>query len=300
LKLTTFPLRHAFRRKALTKPNLLYFWWRYVSNGTRTLKARSAKTGFSDTSRLAEQLVKNGIAFGPSQNFLTDEGVRALAETAESILEISRSDQVQNTIAKGTSDYKKSYLVNLLPWDHEHDVDGPVMRLALDPKLLETVSLYLGLWPRLHAIGAWLNFPTEGDATEAQLWHRDPEDVRLIKVFIYLNDVGDESGPFSYIRRTHPFSEGAAKIPPHRDSKRITDEEMRRTFPQSTWLSCVGPAKTMILADTVGYHRGGKPTKGNRILVTFTYTSGTPLSKRRLRVTGKPSKRLTDIQRQAL
>ena len=271
-----------------------------MSNGARTLKARSAKTNFADTTPLAEQLAKDGIAFGPSRNFLSNEGEHALAETAESILEISRSDQVQNTIVKGTSDYKKSYLVNLLPWDQEHDLDGPLMRLALDPKLLETVSLYLGLWPRLHAIGAWLNFPTEGDATEAQLWHRDPEDFRLIKVFIYLNDVGDESGPFSYIRRTHPFSEGAAMIPAHSDSKRITDDEMRRTFPKSTWLSCVGPAKTMILADTVGYHRGGKPTKGSRILVTFTYTSGAPLSKRRLRVTGKPSRHLTGIQRQAL
>jgi hypothetical protein len=284
----------------LTKPNLLYFWWRYVSNGGRTLRARSAKTSFAGTSQIAQKLTQDGIVFGPSENFLTTEGVGALAETADSILEISRSGKVQATIAKGASDYKKSYLVNLLPRDHEHSLDSPLVRLALDPKLLETVSLYLGLWPRLHAIGAWLNFPTEGDATEAQLWHRDPEDLRLIKVFIYLNDVGEESGPFSYVRHTHPFSEGAGIIPHHHDSKRITDEEMQLTFPSTTWLSCTGPAKTMILADTVGYHRGGKPLKGNRILVTFTYTSGAPLSKRRLRVTGEPSGRLTDMQSHAL
>jgi hypothetical protein len=237
---------------------------------------------------------------GPSENFLSKDGSAALSEAAEQILEISRSKEVQATIAKGTSDYKKPYLINLLPWEHEHPIDSPLIRLALDRKLLEIVSNYLGLWPRLHAIGAWFNFPTEGEATEAQLWHRDPEDLQLIKVFIYLNDVDEERGPFCYIPRTHPFSQGADIIPKHRDSKRITDEEMRSAFPPNTWLTCTGPSKTMILADTVGYHRGGKPTKGNRILVTFAYTSGTPLSKRRLRVTGTPASSLTDIQKRAL
>jgi len=297
---TTFPLRQAFRRKALTKSTLPYFWWRYIGNGRRTLRARSAETNFPDTGRIAQQIAREGIAFGPSENYLSEDGLRALAEASASILALSRSNEVQATIAKGNSEYKKPYLINLLPWDHQHALDSPLVRLGLDQKLLETVSLYLGLWPRLHAIGAWLNFPTQGEATEAQLWHRDPEDLRLIKVFIYLNDVDEKRGPFCYIPRTHPFSEGAAIVPQHKDSKRITDEEMRLTFPSEKWISCTGPANTMILADTVGYHRGGKPVEGNRILITFTYTSGTPLSRRRLRVTGKPIVGLTDIQRHAL
>ena len=298
--MTMLPIKHAFRRKALAKPNLIYFWWRYVGNARRTLKARSAKMRFPDTAEIAQQLAREGIAFGPSENFLTKEGVLALAEASASILALSGSNDVQATIARGSSDYKKSYLVNLLPWEHEHALDSPLIRLALDKKLLETVSLYLGLWPRLHAIGAWLNFPTDGDASEAQLWHRDPEDLRLVKVFIYLNDVNEDRGPFCYIPRTHPFSEGAAIVPHHNDNKRITDEEMRSAFSSDNWLTCTGPAKTLILADTVGYHRGGKPNKGTRILVTFTYTSGTPLSKRRLRVKGELSGPLTDIQSHAL
>ncbi len=56
----------------------------------------------------------------------------------------------------------------------------------------------------------------------------------------------------------------------------------------------------MILADTVGYHRGGKPREGNRILITFTYTSGVPLVKRRLRVPEKPTWITSSIQTWAL
>jgi hypothetical protein len=83
--------------------------------------------------------------------------------------------------------------------------------------LLEIVAGYLGLWPRLPAIGAFLNFPTDEEAKESQLWHRDAEDRRLIKVFIYLNDVGSQNGPFCYIPKTHPFSTGASTVPRHKD-----------------------------------------------------------------------------------
>jgi hypothetical protein len=56
----------------------------------------------------------------------------------------------------------------------------------------------------------------------------------------------------------------------------------------------------MIIADTVGYHRGGKPTNGTRVLITFTYTSGTPLSKRVLRVPQHPACITHPIQSYAL
>ena len=83
--------------------------------------------------------------------------------------------------------------------------DSPLLRLALDEKLLEIVSLYLGMWPRLQSIAAWLNFPSPDQAKHSQLWHRDPEDIKLLKVFIYLDDVDANRGPFSYIPKTHPF-----------------------------------------------------------------------------------------------
>lgn len=80
----------------------------------------------------------------------------------------------------------------------------------------------------------------------------------------------------------------AARVPIHKSKKRITDAEMETAFNPDSWLTCTGPAGTMILADTVGFHRGGRPVKGRRILLTFTYTSGIAFSPRRLNVSGKP------------
>jgi hypothetical protein len=69
------------------------------------------------------------------------------------------------------------------------------------------------------------------------------------------------------------------------------------------WLACTGSAQTMILADTTGYHRGGKPVTGDRILITFTYTSGTPFKNRKYSVrrgNSRPVWMSDDIQTYAL
>ncbi len=124
--------------------------------------------------------------------------------------------------------------------------------------------------------------------------------IQIIKVFIYLSDVGDQSGPFSYIPRTHSFGAEVERARQCESSKRLSDEEMSRVFQPSSWRVCTGPADTMILADTIGYHRGGKPTSGVRILVTFTYTSTTPMMARKLRVAGVPGWAASPIQRFAI
>lgn len=293
-------LKRTLQRKPPAGPNLAYFWWRYVGNAKRTLQARLNPASHADASHIAREISEQGIVRGPSDQYLTEEGRAALEEASAMVLDLSRESEVQAAIARGRSDYVKSYVVHLVGWDEEHSADSPIIKLALDKKLLKIIASYFGLWPRLHAVGAWVNFPTEGEATDAQLWHRDPEDVKLIKVFIYLVDVDQNLGPFSYIPKTHPFGAAAKKIPKHALGIRVTDEDMHAAFPRESWVSCTGPAGTMILADTVGYHRGGKPANGNRILITFTYASGMPFKGRRFSVKGSPSWMTEDIQRHAL
>jgi hypothetical protein len=275
--------KSSLKRKALTNTNLTYLRWRYYSNAKRTLKALQSREA-EQVKQVADEITEKGIVIGPAPSFLSEEGRKALDEASAKVRELSQGPEVKAILANGLDTNGKDYLVRVVPWEMQHDPDSPLIKLALDRKLLEIVAAYLGMWPRLHAVGAWLNFPTEADAKEAQLWHRDPEDLKIIKAFIYLNDVGPENGPFCYIPKTHPFSSGSGIVPNHKDKKRILDDEMISVLPTESWMTCTGPANTMILADTVGYHRGGKPASGTRLLITFTYTSGTPLSKRVLQV----------------
>jgi hypothetical protein len=177
----------------------------------------------------------------------------------------------------------------------------PLLRVALDQQLLEVVSGYLGLWPCLHSVAAWLNYPTDAPPELSQLWHRDPEDLKLLKAFIYLTDVDDECGPFTYVPGTHPFGARNQTLARLKTKQRLTDETMASSLPPAEWRVCTGKAQTLILADTVGYHRGGKPTAGHRrILITFTYTSSTPITERRLRVRAVPAWATSALQRFAV
>ena len=288
-------------RRALAKRNLLYFLWRYVANGVRTYRTAASRISIHGAVAIVQELKEQGIVSAPSDTFLTAAGRTAFEQASSEILQASRTESVHAIVAVGASSAgKKDYVVNLVKCPHGVPVDSPLLNVALDEKLLEIVSSYLGFWPCLYSIAAWLNFPVDAPASKSQLWHRDPEDLQTVKVFIYLVDVDAHCGPFTYIPKTHPFGAEATNARKLGKQRRIPDESMRHVFPTTLWRVCTGPANTMILADTLGYHRGGKPTAGQRVLITFTYTSGTPIIDPPISVVGRPAWISASIQDAAL
>lgn len=285
------------RRTALQKKNATYFIWRYVGNASRTLQAQFAKQEYPDAKQLGRDLEKAGILCGASDTYLSEDGQSALAEASGLVLNLANEAVAE---ARGPQEGKsKKYLIELVRGATTHEADSPLLKVALDSKLLEIVASYLGLWPSLYSVGAWLNYPIGEAPMASQLWHRDPEDLKIVKVFIYLVDVGEESGPFCYIPGTQSFGKRANLVPDHKDAMRITDEEMATVIGPEDWIRCTGPMGTMILADTVGFHRGGHATHGNRILITFTYTSGLPLKPTKARIKETPTWLKSQIQKAA-
>ena len=294
---TTFTRRYS--RRGLPKPNAAYYLWRFVGNGGRTLRAATTRLSHDGVRAIAHRLAADGIVMEPSERFLSGSGQSALASAAAGIITTSETAETEAFIASAHgSRRKKKFLLHLVSYPDGIPADDPLLRVALDPKLLEIVASYLGMWPSLYSIAAWLNFPTDAPAELSQVWHRDPEDLQLVKAFIYLSDVGDRSGPFTYLPKTQSFGTGRKKAQNlFREARRVQDPQM--TFPPETWKVCTGPANTMILADTVGYHCGGKPTEGRRTLVTLTFTSGTPIDDSGLWLRERPTWATLPIQRLA-
>lgn len=294
-------LTRRFSRRALPKPNAAYFLWRFVANGMRTCRSLVTPALHTDTRVIARELTDHGIVTGPSDRFLTEPGRRALAAASSRILDTARGEAVQAMVAGAASPSgHKDFVVDLASFPDGVPAESPLLKVALDEKLLEIVASYLGLWPSLYSIAAWLNHPVGAPASLSQLWHRDPEDLKIVKAFIYLVDVDEQCGPFTYIPGTHPFGAEVVKATKLERKKRFEDDRMHRVFPPEAWRVCTGPANTLILADTIGYHRGGRPTAGQRVLITFTYTSGTPIGERTIHVAGTPAWISAPIQRAAL
>src|SRR5690606_34863119 len=64
---------------------------------------------------------------------------------------------------------------------------------------------YMNLVPRFVGASIWHNrvVPAENARLYSQQWHRDYNDQLIMKMFIYLNDVDEGTGPFEYLKGSH-------------------------------------------------------------------------------------------------
>jgi ectoine hydroxylase-related dioxygenase (phytanoyl-CoA dioxygenase family) len=119
--------------------------------------------------------------------------------------------------------------------------------------------------------------PGTDSPKNAQLWHRDRDDMQILKVFIYFTDVDEETGAFVYAPGTHALgtiTKQPAYFLEDGKTKRSYDEDMNKIVPQDKWLLGKGSTGTIVFADTHGYHKGGFVKTKFRFLYTCMYLSG--------------------------
>jgi len=135
----------------------------------------------------------------------------------------------------------------------------------------DIIYQYFGFSPMVRNISVWIDVPNENLAEEVatQVFHRDFDDIKLIKTFLYLNNVENQNGPFEYILTSH-------KKPWENNNKIIDNDSVLKKFKKENFMSVTGKKNTLIIADTNGFHHGKKLTKGYRILLTASYTSNNP------------------------
>jgi hypothetical protein len=150
--------------------------------------------------------------------------------------------------------------------DAEDIVTAPyLLALANDPMLIEIVARYLGCRPTLGYLAVWWSYHTGVGAQHAENFHRDVDDWRFVKLFIYLSDVGVENGPHVYV--THSVSSSRL-----REIERFSDDEVARAFGDENVLRLVGDAGTGFLEDTFGIHKGQPVLRGRRLMFQAVYS----------------------------
>lgn len=150
-------------------------------------------------------------------------------------------------------------------FDNDQVVNAPhAVAIANHPLVLSLAAAYLGAKPTIDFMSAWWSIPTGGKGEHAELFHRDVYDYRILKFFIYLTDVDEQSGPHIYIKRTQ-------NAPRLTEVRRLSDEEVAKEFPGQQVL-IDGKAGTAFLEDTYGIHRGLPPATKPRLLYQVMYT----------------------------
>jgi len=248
--------------------------WRWGRNPRRTLRQRVGSRPGRQVERDVDVLRADGIMMRQPDEIFDASGLQQLDKIAAATDARMQEPEIQAALANpGARGTKKDYRIHLAA--KELDAGSPLIQLAIHPGLLARVNRYLGMWSYLREVQIWLDMPTPGEAKETQLWHRDDDDHANVKAFIYLNAVTEGGGPFCFVPGTHVFGSLKHAIPPTAPG-RMNDDQMAATVPAAGWTCCTGSPRTVILADTTGFHKGLKPQTHHRVLVSFHYTSGTP------------------------
>lgn len=208
---------------------------------------------------ILEELKTQGISV--VKNFLTTEELQELLN-------------YQNKLPVYQNPRKK-FLVEF--WDRRAplDMNNPFVKFALREDILEIAKKYLG---NAHLHDSWLTKTLVMNGNKpmySQRWHRDPEDTNTLKVFIYLTDVDNESGPLCYVRESQPGGKFDKIFPQNRVGGTYPKlGEVEKVIPKEQILNCSAPAGTVIFANTVGLHKGGYSTGKERLMYTATYLKG--------------------------
>ena len=272
------PLMRTFTSAARKHP----FTWRYLYNAAPALAYRSPSLD-QESSRILGDLNRFGIALTHADKlFGADSGFRDM-ETAVARLEQERRAELDSMRARAneTGSAHKSFLFELLGSRPALDPRDAFARFALHDRILNLANEYFGMYTRLREYNVWHTFVSSAGARQSQLWHRDREDRLILKVFVYLNDVDEGAGPFTYAPGTH--EKGPIRTPPAAFNEngvlRSTDEQMSAVVPHDQWIRGMGPKGTIVFADTHGYHKGGHCTERDRIMYHCMFTSPASESK---------------------
>jgi ectoine hydroxylase-related dioxygenase (phytanoyl-CoA dioxygenase family) len=198
----------------------------------------------------------------------------------------------------------KEFVIRKYSSDVQLGLDNPWLRFGINPRVLDLANAYLEMWSKLEYVDLWYTPPAgHDDRRSSQRWHRDFNDRHLLKAFIYLVEVDEDTGPFEYVPRSAPGGELDAHWPwrPLGDNYPPEDELAARIGDRA--VTFTAPKGTVIFCNTSGFHRGGLARAKPRVLATFTWDSPASLkalSERNYACFPSNGVALSDAQRYAL
>jgi hypothetical protein len=253
---------------------------------------------------IAEQLWSEGLCVVPFTKLFSEELWDELAtDAAQFTREMERQNaggSERQAVGSQKKPFGRRYAGRALT------LDSPWLRLGASGRILDIVNTYLGMWSKLSHADQWYSPPRGPDADRvgSMRWHRDYNDQHLVKLFVYLCDVDEGTGPLEYVpgsTRQGPYVnewpwQPLSELYP-------TQAEFEQRIPASAVRTLTGSAGSMIFCNTSGFHRGGHVTENLRELWVFHYVSPAGLRslvERNFELGSAEAARLTEVERFAV
>nr|MDQ2933242.1 hypothetical protein [bacterium] len=232
--------------------------WELLNRKSRILFATNKPELTDVQKRLVTDIRRDGIAVTTLDELFPGQNMLGTLNTYAQSLNPEVAEQ-------GKKRFLKKY------WDRYpvFTLNNPFVKLVLEKNILDVVNTYMDMYTKLKYYDLALTIPvSEGtEAVQSQRWHRDPEEKKICKVFIYMNDVDSETGPFTYVQQSnHDGIFGS--LFPQKTPEGVYPPvgAVEKTIPAENIKTMTGKAGTLIFCDTSGIHKGGYATKNERLM----------------------------------
>lgn len=257
------------------------------------VKAVSTATGVPG--KLTRRAYAKPLREGPEVEALSNAGYCEIATDRALLEELSavaarRRDDVGEEHRRHNKGYLKAYIAQDLEAGRI-DNTSIYVRYALQARVVDVVAKYFGEAPYLSYVALDLSEYAGETLATSQLWHRDHDDTKVVKLFTYLTDVPDLAhGPFTFVNpRASKAIRGSV-------ATHLSDEAVLGRVAPSDILRMTRSAGSSFLVDTGRcYHMGSRVEPGRqRLMYTacyITWPAMYPDFRHRIAVTGALSDR---------
>jgi hypothetical protein len=215
-----------------------------------------------EDSLIVRTLEKDGV-------FVTSLGALGLPGTAEMFAQAAALSRILGQRTADTRPTRSATADDLM--SHPE-----IFAWGMSNRLLGVVEAYLGL-PVAYDGLCYFHSQPDGAETDIRVWHLDREDRRMVKIGIYVTDVGEADGPLQFISRsvTRQLEPISYRYRP------FTHTELARRLGSSALPDAIntitGAPGTVIFIDTAQHlHRGSPPTARSRSAIYYSYFGRPP------------------------
>jgi ectoine hydroxylase-related dioxygenase (phytanoyl-CoA dioxygenase family) len=149
-------------------------------------------------------------------------------------------------------------------------------RIVGDQIFVNVAQAYLRATPAMLSAAVWWSAVKGGQASSeaAQLFHFDYDPAPIwLKFFVYLTDVDAGAGPHVFVRGSHQRRDPRAKEILKRGYVRLEDKEVASVYGHENIIEVTGRRGTVLVADTLGFHKGKAPQTSARCLAQLVFAT---------------------------
>lgn len=170
--------------------------------------------------------------------------------------------------------------VDLLEEEDFANPENPVFDFVFSNQVLSTATWYLNGRPKLNSCHLIFSRPFDEKTglQTSQLWHLDSDDFRMLRVFLYLSEVEEDAGPFTFApKEPEAIRKRSLWL------RRFSDEQFTVRYggsspPVVRFLGGIG--STLFIDSARCFHFGSRCHKKDRLAFTAAFTTPAPCNKR--------------------